>query len=147
MNAYFLIAASLISSLANGQAVYKLNPTPVVDIASTVNVNSTVITTIPAIRETRTMWVTAYTSVPEETDETPFITASGSHVRDGIVATNMLPFGTKVQIPEFFGNKIFVVEDRMHKRKVNYLDIWMAEKGQALHFGKNQTEIVVLNES
>ena len=42
---------------------------------------------------TTRVWLTAYSSSVDETDDTPFITASGKHVRDGIVATNFLPFG------------------------------------------------------
>ncbi len=90
------------------------------------------------------LWVTAYSSTPEQTDDTPFITASGTTVRDGIVATNLLPFGTKVQIPDVFGDKVFVVEDRMHSRKVNNLDIWMETYNEAKYFGAHYTKILVL---
>ncbi|MCR4328550.1 MAG: 3D domain-containing protein [Patescibacteria group bacterium] len=91
-----------------------------------------------------TVWITAYSSTPEETDDTPFITASGSTVRDGIIAANFLPFGTKVQIPSLFGDKIFIVEDRMHSRKTNNVDIWMPTKFDAIQFGAHRTEIAVL---
>jgi 3D (Asp-Asp-Asp) domain-containing protein len=90
------------------------------------------------------MWVTAYSSTPEETDDTPFITASGTRVRDGIVATNELPMGTKIKIPAAYGDKIFTVEDRMHARMKNKIDIWMPEKHLARKFGITRTEIVVL---
>ncbi len=99
------------------------------------------------VTETKLMWITAYSSTPEETDDTPFITASGSHVRDGIVATNMLPMGSKIKIPALYGDKIFVVEDRMHQRMVNKVDIWMPEKSQAIRFGIKHTEVVVLADS
>ncbi len=94
---------------------------------------------------TVTVWVTAYSSTPEETDDTPFITAQGTMVRDGIIAANFLPFGTKVQIPSLFGDKIFVVEDRMHRRKTNNVDIWMPTKMDALQFGAHKAQIAVLN--
>jgi len=90
------------------------------------------------------MWVTAYTSSPEETDDTPHVTAMGSKTRDGIVATNMLPFGTRVKFPSLFGEKIFVVEDRMHPRKKNFIDIWMPEKKEALRFGIAYADVLVL---
>ena len=96
------------------------------------------------VKEIRSMHVTAYTSTPEETDDTPFITASGTRVRDGIVATNELPMGTKIRMPDLFGDKVFVVEDRMHERMKNKVDIWMAEKSDALRFGIQKTDIVVL---
>lgn len=98
----------------------------------------------PTVKKVMTIWVTAYSSTPEETDDTPFITASNTRVRSGIVATNLLPFGTRVQIPEAFGEKVFVVEDRMHSRKTNHMDIWMSTKDAAKKFGIMKTEIRVL---
>jgi 3D (Asp-Asp-Asp) domain-containing protein len=91
------------------------------------------------------MIVTAYSSTPEETDNTPFITASGSKVRDGIVANNLLPFGSKIRIPEVFGDKIFEVEDRMHFRKSNYqLDVWFSNKEEAKEFGAKIATIEII---
>lgn len=90
--------------------------------------------------------LTAYSSAPEETDDTPFITASNTRTRDGIVATNFLPFGTKIKIPEYFGDKVFTVEDRMHRRKEGFVDIWMPTKSAALKFGiAKAAEIVVVD--
>lgn len=89
--------------------------------------------------------VTAYSSRVEETDSTPFITASGTRVRDGIVAANWLPFGAKVRIPEYFGDKVFTVEDRMNKRnKGNSIDIWFNNTKEALRFGVARTRIEIL---
>ncbi|MEK7138345.1 MAG: hypothetical protein AAB787_02435 [Patescibacteria group bacterium] len=136
---YILLVFGLSSSLYPGAAVNTTTPSMlstqpysgfearVVEVANTLN-----------------LWVTAYSSTPEETDDTPFITASGSTVRDGIVATNLLPFGTKVMIPEHFGEKVFVVEDRMHSRKTNNLDVWMPSKQEALKFGITEAKILVL---
>ena len=91
------------------------------------------------------VWVTAYSSTPEETDDSPFTTASGKQVREGIVATNLLPFGTKIKIPKIFGDKVFIVEDRMHRRKINFVDIWMPTRKEAQEFGITSAEIIVLN--
>jgi len=89
--------------------------------------------------------ITAYSSTPWETDDTPYITAAGTWVRKGIVANNYLPFGTKIRIPELFGNKIFVVEDRMNWRKSNYhIDIWFPSHWEALNFGAKRTYIEIL---
>ena len=91
------------------------------------------------------MVITAYSSTPEQTDSTPFTTASGSQVRDGIIANNKYPFGTKVRIPELYGNKIFVVEDRMHWSKNGYyVDIWFSSYPEALNFGAKRTYIEIL---
>lgn len=90
------------------------------------------------------VFVTAYTSVPEETDDTPFTTASGSHTRDGVIAANFLPFGTKVRIPELFGSKVFTVEDRMAKRNARKMDVWMPTKSGALRFGIRYAAIEIV---
>lgn len=91
------------------------------------------------------MMVTAYSSTEDQTDDTPFITASGKKVADGIIANNMLPFGTKIRIPELYGDKIFTVEDRMHKRKGHYqADIWFEEHIEAKNFGAKVANIEVV---
>lgn len=89
--------------------------------------------------------ITAYSSSPQETDDDPFITAAGTWVRDGIVANNKYPFGTRIRIPEIYGDKIFVVEDRMNRRKGYYhIDIWFPNRLDALNFGAKRTYIEVL---
>lgn len=105
---------------------------------------STVAYTTNKVKDTLHLWITAYSSSPDETDDTPFITATGNRVRDGIVATNLLPFGTKVMIPEFFGEKVFTVDDRMHPRKKENIDVWMPTKEEAIHFGLAYSKIIVL---
>lgn len=91
------------------------------------------------------MTITAYSSTPEQTDSTPFITASGSSVKDGVVANNILPFGTKIKIPELYGEKIFEVTDRMHSRKgSDRLDIWFPSYKEALSFGVKKTSIEIV---
>ena len=79
--------------------------------------------------------VTAYSSRVSETDGTPYVTASGSMVRTGVVAANWLPLGTKVRIPEVFGDQVFTVEDRMHERNSYKLDVWFPNTSDALRFG------------
>ncbi len=91
------------------------------------------------------VWVTAYSSTPEETDDTPFLTARGTAVRQGIVATNFLPFGSRIKLPGLFGDQVFTVEDRMHSRKKDFVDIWMPSKEEAEQFGIHRAEIVVLD--
>lgn len=88
--------------------------------------------------------ITAYSSSPEETDSTPLITASGNYVRPGVVAANFLPFGTRVRMPKIFGDKIFVVEDRLHERYNDRIDVWFSTKEGALKFGQQISEIEIL---
>ncbi len=90
---------------------------------------------------------TAYSSTPEQTDSTPFITASNKEVYDGLIATNFLAFGTKIRIPEIFGDKIFTVDDRMHRRfnKSKRIDVWFPTLLAAKKFGVKSLQIEVLN--
>jgi len=94
--------------------------------------------------------LTAYSSTPEQTDTTPFITASGAAVGDGVIAANFLDFGTEVMFPEIFGEKIFVVKDRLHRRKnkslqhPHWLDIWMENTADAKKFGLKQNVRMVI---
>lgn len=104
-------------------------------------VNQSPITPAPKFVD---VFVTAYSSREEETDSTPFITASGSNVRTGVVAANWLPFGTKIKIPELFGEKVFTVEDRMHKRNADKMDIWFPTTEEALRFGTQVTRVEIL---
>lgn len=99
---------------------------------------------LPVVEKTLNLKITAYTSTEEETDDTPFITADGSYVHDGVVATNLLPFGTKIMIPSLFGDKVFTVNDRMNKKFQNNLDIWMADRTDAIIFGARTAKVVVL---
>ncbi len=89
--------------------------------------------------------ITGYSSLASQTDDTPFITASGTQVRDGIVANNYFPIGTKIRIPYLFGDKVFTIEDRMYWEKSNYhIDIWFPSYIEAMNFGKKTTYVEIL---
>jgi len=89
--------------------------------------------------------ITAYSSSPWETDSNPYLTAAGTQVKKGVVANNLLPFGTKIRIPEIYGDKIFVVEDRMNWKKGYYqVDIWFPSYWEAKSFGAKRTYIEIL---
>lgn len=90
------------------------------------------------------MYVTAYSSSVDETDSTPHVTASGTRTRDGVIASNLFPFGTKVKIPDLFGDKVLVVEDRMHERFTDRIDVWMPSKWSALRFGKQRAAVEIV---
>lgn len=81
------------------------------------------------------MLATGYSSTPDQTDATPFITASGTHVHDGTVATNFLPFGTRIRFLNYRSEKVFVVEDRHHPRLSTRADIWFGTRPDAIEFG------------
>ncbi len=86
--------------------------------------------------------ITAYSSTPDQTDSSPFITAAGTHVHDGVIAANFLPFGAKVRMPSLYQNKIFTVEDRM-KSNVK-VDIWFSSRQEAMNFGARVVDIEIV---
>lgn len=96
-------------------------------------------------RPKRVMYVTvtAYSSTPDQTDDTPFIAATGKRVHDGMVAANFLRFGTRVRFPDNFGDKNFFVEDRMHERFSDRMDIWMETREEAIQFGKRRIKVEI----
>jgi 3D (Asp-Asp-Asp) domain-containing protein len=112
------------------------------------NSNDTFFTAVYSLQpsiETRKITVTAYSSTPDQTDDSPFITASGTWVYDGIVASNFLPFGTKIRFPELFRDKIFTVDDKMHERFTDTrVDIWFADRKSAKEFGIKETIMEIL---
>ncbi|PIR06524.1 MAG: hypothetical protein COV55_03250 [Candidatus Komeilibacteria bacterium CG11_big_fil_rev_8_21_14_0_20_36_20] len=95
-------------------------------------------------RRTMFLTVTAYNSEPAQTDDTPFITAFGTQVREGIVATNFLSKGTVIRFPDMYGDQEFVVEDRMNERYYYHLDIWMPEKQDSVNFGVKFLKVEIL---
>lgn len=88
--------------------------------------------------------VTAYSSTVDQCDSSPFYTASGTHVHSGTIASNFLKFGTKVRFPSVYGDRIFIVEDRMNVRFNNRVDIWFPTRQEAKSFGAKRLEIEIV---
>ena len=92
--------------------------------------------------------ITAYSSETSQCDSSPCITANGfnlcEHGIEDSVAANFLAFGTKIRIPDLFGEKVFIVRDRMNPRHQNRLDIWMQDKQKAKEFGVKIAKIEIL---
>lgn len=95
----------------------------------------------PRVVKTFTARTTWYESRVGQTDANPFNTASGSRVHWGTIATNCLPFGTKVRIPQLYGNTIFTVEDRHSPRfGCHLVDVWTDHApGHQVQNGQNIT--------
>ena len=89
-------------------------------------------TQTPKVSKKIDVIITGYSSSPQETDNDPFITAASTQTREGVVANNYLPFGTKIRFPEIYGDKIFVIEDRMNWKKDNIILIFGFPAGQTL---------------
>lgn len=92
--------------------------------------------------------MSAYNSEVAQCDASPCITANGFNVcKHGIedtIAANFLKFNTKVRIPELFGDRVFIVRDRMNSRYTSRVDIWMKNKKDALQFGIKLAKIEVI---
>lgn len=88
-----------------------------------------------------TVQSSAYASSPYQTDSTPCVTAAGTRVRPGVVATNFLPLGAILEI----NGEQYIVEDRMNSRYDGYyLDIWFPSTSSALEFGRRSIDVTVV---
>jgi len=92
--------------------------------------------------------ITAYNPTKDQCDSTPFITASNTKVREGIVALSRdiekefnVKFGDKVEIK---GLGVFEFQDRMHKKWKRKVDIFMWHKNKAIKFGKKEGMLNIL---
>lgn len=91
--------------------------------------------------------ITGYSSSYDETDYDPWITAYNTIARDGIAASNALPYGTKIRIPKLFADKVFIIEDKMNSRfGGNNIDIWFPTKEKAKEFGVYRDVLVEILE-
>lgn len=109
---------------------------------------------------------TAYNSLPSQTWGDPNITATGEQTRFGIIAASRdligssLPYGSLVRIRDHggYGNGrgagafqdtldsqgLFIVEDTMHIRKQQQVDVWFPELNTALSWGVREIELEVV---
>jgi len=117
------------------------------DKASTYSIATLDESEIPA-GKSMVVTMTAYNSEAAQTDGDPCTTANGFNVcKHGVedtVAANFLPLGTKVMIPDHFGDRVFVVRDRTARKYGNRVDVWMLKRSDALQFGKRHLRVVVL---
>ena len=98
--------------------------------------------------------ISAYNACPKQTDNTPFITASGQRVRHGIVALSRdlekdygLVFGDRTPL---LGIGFFEFQDRMakyskrlKKRIKKSVDIFMWDKKKAKQFGRQKGYLII----
>ena len=109
-----------------------------------VNQNSFVALSSPFIREKSlgSRVVTGYSSTVDQCDSTPFITANGERVRVGTIACpRYIPFGSVVVVD----GKIYTCNDRMALKHAHRFDIWFPTRAEAIAWGKQIKEIIVLN--
>ncbi len=109
---------------------------------------------------------TAYNSMESQTNAQPHVTATGTRTRWGIIAVSRdllgfdLPYGSLVRLRDLGnyhngrgfgayqslldGTNLFVVEDTMHPRKVNQIDLWFADYASAVNWGVRRVEVEVI---
>ena len=88
--------------------------------------------------------VTAYNPVPNQTDNTPCISASGMNICEiqrNIIATNEFAFGTLLMID----GKVWEVQDRTNKRYSHRIDLLMYDYQEAKNWGKRTLKIDLVN--
>jgi len=120
----------------------------------------------PDANPTFTVRATGYNSLASQTDATPHVTATGTRTRFGVLAVSRdllgddLPYGSLVRIRDLGGfydgrnagrfqsvldaQGLFVVEDTMHARKSNQVDVWFGDYASAVNWGVRQAEVEVV---
>lgn len=128
------LPATINASSQNSGSVDAVAPTTVLYVAPTATNTEKI-----------SVWATAYSSEASQTDNTPFITASGELVHDGVAAANFLPMGTTFSIPTLFGDKTFTVLDRMNKKYdgMHTIDLWFPNTQKAIDFGRRAVSIII----
>jgi 3D (Asp-Asp-Asp) domain-containing protein len=100
----------------------------------------------------RMVSATAYSSDVAQTDSTPFVTATGTRVRPGVIALSRdllrtFPYGSRVTLQDSAGilnGRIYLVEDTMNARLRNTIDIWMGSRSQAYRWGRRTVRITAV---
>ncbi len=124
--------------------------------AATTTTNASSVASYRSRANTAVVRATAYNSFSNQTDSSPFITATGTRTRPGVVALsrdllNQFPYGTRIMIEDLSGRynymlrgRVFIVEDTMARRKNNSLDIWMSTRSEALNWGARSIRITAV---
>jgi len=109
--------------------------------------------------DSRRMIITSYNSEIAQTDSTPFITSTGERTRYGIIALSQelldtYPYGSKAVILSTENTRgcgawdvsetVFEVQDTMHPRKTNQIDIWLPKKEDSLTWGRCMGEVLFI---
>ena len=87
--------------------------------------------------------ITAYNAVPEQTDDTPCISASGLDVcntNKKICASNEFPFGTLLLIE----NEVWEVQDRTNSRYSYRIDLLVSDYDDAMQWGNRTLEVIII---
>ena len=116
----------------------------------------------PPAKPSFVLKATGYNSLESQTDDTPFTTATGTQTRPGIVAISRdllggsVPYGSLVRLKDLGGyhgggygkfqetldaQGLFIVEDTLHQRKTQQVDVWFETYSEALAWGVRKVEL------
>lgn len=120
----------------------------------------------PVANPTLRLRATGYNSHVAQTNGSPHVTATGTRTRFGVLAASRdllhdeLPYGSLVRIRDLGGYRggggeghfqqvldaqdIFVVEDTMHPRKREQVDVWFGDHASAVNWGVRAVEVEVI---
>ena len=120
----------------------------------------------PVANPVHTVRATGYNSMASQTDASPTVTATGTTTRPGVLAVSRdllggdLPYGSMVRLrdlgayrdgrdPGRFqsildGQGLFIVEDTMHPRKRQQIDVWFGDRRSALNWGVREVRVEVI---
>ncbi len=114
---------------------------------------------------TYTLKSTAYNSHVSQTDSSPHITATGATTAFGVIAVSRdmlehIPYGSLVRLKDLGSYRssrgegkfqdvlnsqdLFIVEDTMHPRKLEQIDVWFPHESEALSWGVRKVELEVV---
>lgn len=163
-----LVIAALITafSVPKPSDAIPLAVAPSVDVLATPRVADEVQALGPIANPVFTLRATGYNSLASQTDSTPHITATGARTAFGIVAVSRdllgrdLPYGSLVRIRDlgnYYNGRgagqyqtlldsqgLFIVEDTMHQRKTQQIDVWFGDYASAVNWGVRQVEVEVI---
>ena len=144
-----VLASQIDEPIANVSA--EIAPTAIIDEPSKpIIINSLPVSKDLKVVRTDFIAMSAYTSEIGQCDGNPCRTANGFDLcknnTEDSVAANFLAFGTKIRIPDLFGERIFVVRDRMNARYDEKIDIWFKNRPAALRFGQKVAKVEILGE-
>ena len=139
-----IIVATFCLPIISSLAYYKTDPTNAI-----LKIQHLVSHNFKPTKQTMSLYVTAYSSTLDQTDNTPCIAASGynlcQHDKENVIACNFLPFGTEVVFPEIDPDKVYTVVDRMQERFHSRMDIWMQTRAKATKFGLKYLKVEIYN--
>ncbi len=160
-------AAFSAPKAAPPEVVVALAMTPTLAIRESARVPDRVAPVVagPVANPVFTVRATAYNSLVSQTNAQPFVTATGQRTAWGVIAVSRdllgadLPYGSLVRLRDLGGYgsgrglgayqtlldaTLFVVEDTMHPRKSNQIDLWFADHASAVAWGVRRLEVEVL---